>query len=460
MARKNNEVDLTEGPILKKILVMAVAVFGTVVLQQLFNTADLLVVGRFGKEGAIASVGACSSLINLFINLFVGLGAGSGIVMAKHYGSKNFEGAQKCLHTAVCVSVIGGIALAVFAWITAPFMLENVLDTPKENGVLNGAITYMRFYFLGMPFMLLFNFSSAILRAVGDAKRTFFYIMQAGVINVLLNLLFVIVFDLNVKGVALATVSSQFYCAVRCTVCFLKYDGVLKLHPNKLRIDKEAARDIAKLGIPSGIQSSLFSISNVLIQSSINSFGTAAMAGSSAAANIEMYASMPGDSVNNAIINYTSQNYGANNPDRIKKGAIYAFIMIVAVTVAVSTFMVVFAEELLGFYSVTKAEEVKYGVMRLTIMGLTCVMCNLMNLPACLLKGIFKPVQTMVISIVCICVFRVVWLYTVFAKFHDFRVLFLSYPITWVIAFLANGAVFLYCFKQYKQRVAAFSKKV
>ena len=451
MKRKNNEIDMTQGPIFKNMLILSVSVLGTMVLQQLFNTADLLVVGRFGKPGAIASVGACSSLINLMINFFIGLSAGSGIVMARHYGAKNDEEASKCLHTAVSLSFLAGIILAIVAWFASEPLLI-LLKTPAGN-VLDGAVTYMKVYFLGMPFVLLFNFCSSILRAVGDAKRTFIYIVQSGVINVALNLLFVVVFDLNIMGVALATIIAQGYCAVRCIICFLRYNGILKLYPKRIKIYKESIKDVAKLGIPSGIQSCLFSFANVFIQSSVNSFGDAAIAGAAAAQNIESYLYFTTDSVTNAMISYTSQNYGANKPKRIKKVALYGTGMIIAVSLFVGTIIIIFGKQLLALYSVTDPVEVSYGLERMVLLSSTQFLGGLMSMTAGLLRGIFKPIPAMVFSIAGICGFRFLWLATVFAKHHDFGVLFMSYPISWGISFVAQGLMFIYFFRKYSKKI-------
>ena len=454
MNRKNNEIDMTQGPIFKNMLVIALSIMATSILQQLFNTADLLVVGQFGEKGAIASVGSCSSLINLMINFFIGLSAGSGIVMARHYGAKNHQEANKCLHTAISVSFIGGISLAITAWFVAKPLLT-LLDTPTENNILEGAVTYMRVYFLGMPFILLFNFSSSLLRAVGDAKRTFVYITQSGIINVILNLLFVIVFDMNVAGVALATTIAQSYCAARCIICFLRYDGILRLHPKKIRIYKDAITDIAKLGIPSGIQSSLFSFANVFIQSSVNSIGSAAVAGAAAAQNIEFYIFFPADGYNNALLNHTSQNFGANKPSRIKKAAFYAMGLIVISSVTIGALVITFGKTLLSFYNVTDPVEVAYGLERMRIVASTQFLGGLMNMTACLLRGIFKPLPAMLFSIAGICGFRLLWIATVFEKYHTITVLFMSYPISWALSFIAQGIMLLYYFKKYSKKEAS-----
>ena len=448
--QKNFEMDMCSGPILSKMIKFSLGVFGTSVLQQLFNTADLLIVGQFGHEGALASVSATSSLINLFINLFIGLSIGAGIVVAKHYGAKNHEETSKCLHTSVAISVIAGVILALVVWFVSPSVLR-AMDTPEKGGVLDNAVTYMRIYFLGVPFMLLYNFSASILRAVGDSKRTFFYIIQAGIINVLLNIVFVVFFDMNVAGVALATSISQGYCALRCIFCFYNYDGVLKLTFSKIRIYKDSLKSIAKLGIPSGIQSSLFSISNVLIQSSINDFGPLAMDGSGAAANIENYLYFASNAISNTVINFTSQNFGASKPDRIKKVAFYGMGLSVGLCIVLGLLGLTFSDTLIGLYT-NNAEAIAFGKTRMLVICLSQFLCALMEISTGVLRGLFHPMPAMISSIAGVCAFRVLWVKTVFAAFNtEFWLLFLSYPISWFLSFAAQGVLCLVYFKKYKK---------
>lgn len=455
---KNYEMDMCTGPILSKMIKFTLGVLGTSVLQQLFNTADLLVVGQFGHEGALASVSATSSLINLFINLFVGLSVGAGIVVAKHYGAKNHEETGKCLHTSVALSVIAGIFLAILVWFLSPLVLE-AMGTPKEGGVLKGAVVYMRIYFIGMPFMLLYNFSASILRAVGDSKRTFFYIIQAGFINVILNLLFVVVFDMNVAGVALATTISQAYSATRCVLCFLNYDGVLKLYIRKIKIYKDSLISISKLGIPSGIQSSLFSISNVIIQSSVNSFGPLAMEGAGAASNIESYLYFASNAVSNTVTNFTSQNFGASKPDRIKKVAYYGLGLSAGICVVLGFIGITFSKNLLGCYT-SDPTAIYYGSIRMTVICLSQFLCSLMEITTGLLRGIFKPMPAMISSIAGVCGLRILWIYTVFAQYHNFYVLYASYPISWFLSFAVQGILFIVYFKKYTNSLSNYKNNL
>ncbi len=449
---KNYEINMCEGPIFGNMIKFALGVFGTSVLQQLFNTADLLVVGRWGHDSALASVSATTSLTNLFINLFVGLSVGAGIVVAKHYGAKEREQASRCLHTSIAVSVISGIVLAILVWFLSPTILK-AMDTPG-GAVLDGAIVYMRIYFLSMPFMLLYNFSASILRAVGDSKRTFFYIIQAGIINVILNLIFVIVFDMNVAGVAIATAISQLYSSLRCIHCFLHYDGDLKMEWKKLRIYKKNLISIAKVGIPSGIQSSLFSISNVLIQSSVNSFGAFAMEGSGAAANIESYVYFVSNSISNTVTNFTSQNFGANKPDRIKRVGILGLILSTSLCVVLGIMGLIFSTPLLLLFT-SNADALYYGTIRIKVICLSQFICSAMEITTGLLRGIFKPLPAMISSIAGVCGFRILWIMTIFAINKNFTVLFLSYPISWALSFIVQGILFFIYFKRYRKKLDA-----
>lgn len=442
---------MCNGPILSNMVSFALGVLGTSVLQQLFNTADLLVVGRFGHNGALASVSATSSLINLFINLFVGLSVGAGIVVAKNYGAKDFKEASHCLHTSVAVSVISGIFLAVVVWFLSPIILK-AMDTPEKDNILFGAVTYMRIYFIGMPFMLLYNFSASILRAVGDSKRTFFYIIEAGIINVILNLVFVILFDMNVAGVALATTISQAYSSFRCLNCFIHYDGYLRFEWKRLKIYKRSLISIAKVGIPSGIQSSLFSLSNVLIQSSVNSFGSAAMEGTGAASNVESYLYFVSNAMSNTVTNFTSQNFGASKPERIKKVGLYGFAVSASICTVLSVLVFILANPLLSIFKIS-TDAITYGKQRMIATCLTLVICSAMEITTGLLRGIFKPTSAMVSSVLGICVFRIIWVKTIFEKYHYFWVLYLSYPISWFLSFIIQGILVLHHFRKYEKSV-------
>ena len=429
---KKNEIDMCSGSLFGKMLKFTIPIILTVVLQQLFNTADLVVVGKFGRSGALAAVGATGAAVSLLINFFNGFSLGAGICMARHYGAKNNDCASDCVHTSVALSVVAGTLLAVIAIIATPALLS-LMGTPDD--VINDAVLYMRIYFAGMPFIMLFNFCASILRAVGDSRRTLIYISSAGVINVILNIIFVTALDLNVAGVAAATVISQAYAAIMCIRCFLKYDGCLKLDVKMLKIDLGQLKSIAAIGIPSGIQGTLFSISNVLIQSSINSFGTAVMSGTTAAGNIDGYIYLVMNSVSSTTANFTGQNFGAKNFPRIKRVILLSCLMTSFLGVVLGITANVFGAELIGIYTSGPA-EIAAGLTRLKYVGLPYFLCGIMEVFSGSFRGMNHSFSSMIISLMGACVFRIIWIYTVFERFRTIDVLFLSYPVTWLITAL------------------------
>lgn len=306
---KNYEIDMCNGPLFGKILLFTLPLMLSGILQLLFNAADVVVVGRFAGNESLAAVGSTGALTNLLVNLFVGLSVGANVLVARYYGAKAEEEVSQTVHTSMVVSIIGGVILAVLGIVLARPLLR-LMDTPED--VIEYSVLYMRIYFLGMPVMLLFNFGSAILRAIGDTRRPLFYLVTAGVINVGLNLCFVIVFHMGVAGVALATVISQCVSTALILQCLISSEGCFQLRADRLHMNYDKLGKIAAIGLPAGIQGSLFSISNVLIQSSVNSFGSIAMAGNTAGANVEGFVYMAMNSVHQTAVSFTGQNLGEN----------------------------------------------------------------------------------------------------------------------------------------------------
>lgn len=441
---KKNEMDMCSGPLFFKMLKFTIPIILTVILQQLFNTADLIVVGKFGHPGALAAVGATGPAVNLLVNFFSGFSLGAGICMARFYGAKNLELANKCVHTSVLLSLIGGSVLAAIGILfTRPLLL--LMSTPAD--IIDQSVLYMRIYFAGMPFIMLFNFCASILRSVGDSNRTLYYIASAGVINVLLNLIFVIALDLNIAGVAIATVISQLYSAFMCIRCFFKYDGCLHLEPKKLRIDARQLKGIASQGIPCGIQNSLFSLSNAIIQSSINSFGTTVMSGNTAASNIEAYIFFVLNSIGNTTTNFASQNFGAGNFKRIKKVMLISLAMI-SVCGAILGFVIkLFSNSLLGLYTNIPA-EIEIGILRISLVVSFQFLCGYMEVFSSLLKGINHPASSTLVSLIGACFFRIFWIFTVFAKYRRLEILYISYPISWFCTAVFLAILFFYFIKK------------
>ena len=437
---KKNEIDMCSGPLLGKMISFVGPLVLTMILQQFFNTADLVVVGEFGRKGALAAVGATGSVVNLFVNFFGGLSLGAGILMARYYGSKSSKEASDCVHTSILLSIIAGVIGAALSMAFTRPLLE-AMATPEE--VIDQSEIYMLIYFAGMPFMMLFNFCAAMLRSVGDSKRSLYYISSAGIINIILNLIFVIVFDLNVAGVAIATVISQIYSATMCVRCFLKYDGFLHLDPKKLRIDKRQLGQIVAMGLPGGIQGSLFSISNMLIQSSINSFGLAVMSGSTAASNIEGYIYLVLNGIASTATTFAGQNFGALKFKRIYRVLFISFAMQAVCGLTLGIFVTVFPEQLLGFYTKVP-EEIAAGKIRLLFICLPYFICGFMDTCSGIIKGICHPIASMIVSLLGACVFRIIWIFTIFKAHRSLEVLFVSYPISWALTMAVHMIMLVY----------------
>lgn len=447
MKHKNNEIDMCHGPLLKKMVLFAIPLMLTVVLQCLFNTADLIVVGKFGREGALASVGATGPATNLFLNLFIGLSLGASVCVGKCYGANDNEALSKCVHTSVVISVIIGVTVGALGIILCkPLLL--LMKTPSD--ILPDATLYMQIYFAGLPFTMLFNFCSSILRAVGDSKRCLIYISTSGVINVLLNLFFVIVFDMNVAGVALATIIAQGYSAFMAFRCFINYDGCLKVEWSKLKIYKKELGQILKIGIPSGIQSSLFSISNTILQSGINSFGTSVVSGSTAASNIEGYVYVAQKSLSDTAMSFAGQNYGARKFDRIKKVLLLSMLLSSGVGLVLGILTNIFSTPLLSLYT-SIPEEISVGKLRLLCIALPYFICAIMDTLSGMLRGIYHPVSATILTVFGVCISRIAWIYTVFAHFGTYFSLCISYPVTWTITAIALFIMFLIVFNKEKR---------
>ena len=316
MAEKRYEMDMCSGPLLSKILAFTLPLILSSMLQLLFNAADVIVVGRYAGSTALAAVGSTGALINLIVNLFMGLSVGVSVTVARHYGAREYADVTTTVHTAILMSIIGGIAAGAFGFFMAKPLLA-LMGSPAD--VIDQAALYVRIYFIGMPASMFYNFGSAVLRAVGDTKRPLYYLSAAGVLNVLLNLLFVIRFSMGVAGVALATSISQYLSAALIAICLMRSESCYRLHWDELALHKDKALPIIRIGLPAGLQSSIFAISNVVIQSSINSFGSIAMAGSAAAANIEGFVYVSMNSVAQASLSFASQNIGARRYERISK---------------------------------------------------------------------------------------------------------------------------------------------
>ena len=439
MAGDRNEINFTYGAMLGKIIKFAVPLMLSGILQLLFNSADMIVVGKFSGDHALASVSATSTITNLLINLFIGLSLGATVTVSRYFGKGHGEGMQKSAHTAVTLSFLCGLFLAVLGNILAVPLLK-FTGVPTE--ILPYSTLYLRIIFAGMPFNMLYNFSSGIMRAYGDTKKPFLYLSIAGVINVCLNLFFVIVCHMSVEGVATATITAQAISAFLVLRALTKVDNGCRIHIKKLCIHKEQLKMILAAGIPSGLQSCMFSISNILIQSSINSFGANVIAGSGAGGSIEGYVYVSMNAFGNAAVTMSSQNYGAHKIRRILKGWLLCLACVSIAGVLVSWTAVFFSKPLVGLF-VSNPEVIAIGMERLFYIGILYFLCGCMEVSTGVTRGMGYYIHPMIISVFGVCVFRVLWIYTAFAKIHTLPCLYISYPISWILTFLIQSTIFV-----------------
>ena len=411
------EIDMTNGPLLGKIVRFAIPLAISGILQLLFNAADMIVVGRFAGANALAAVGATGALINLIVTLFMGLSVGTNVLVAQYYGGDHQKDLSETVHTSILASLLFGVVLIGIGMVLARPILT-AMATPAD--VLDQAVLYMRIYFIGMPVMMLYNFGAAILRAVGDTQRPLYFLVIAGVVNVVLNLFFVIVLHMDVAGVATATDISQAVSALLVLRCLIKTDGPYQVDLRRLTIKKDKLIRMVKIGLPAGIQGASFSISNVLIQSSINSFGSMAMAGNTAAANIEGFVGMGVDAFSQAALSFTGQNMGAGKPERIRKIILLCMGMGMGVGLVLGVGCRLAGPQLLGFYT-EDPQVIDYGLRRMNyVCVLQCVAAT-MGVMVGVLRGMGSSIAPMAITMTFVCGFRVVWLFTVFAAAPPWR---------------------------------------
>ena len=453
MAEKNTkryEMDMCNGPIFKKIILFTLPLMASSLLQLLFNAADIIVVGRFAGDNSLAAVGSTSSLVNLLVNLFMGLSIGANVLVARFYGARREKDLRETIHTSIAISIVSGLLLTVIGFFGAGPILK-LMGTPEE--VLNLAVIYLRVYFAGMPAMMLYNFGAAILRAVGDTKRPLRYLSLAGVVNVILNLIFVIVFRWDVFGVGFATTISQVVSAVCVIRCLWKEEGPLQLHLKEVKIHKNRLVQILKIGLPAGFQGILFSLSNVVIQSSINLFGATVVAGNSAASNVEgfVYAGM--NSFYQAAISFTSQNYGAKKYDRIKRILFVSVACSVTVGGVMGMGAYLLGPQLLSLYTSSQA-VIDAGMVRLSIIAFTYALCGFMDTIVGTLRGIGYSIVPMIVSLVGVCALRLLWISTIFQipEYHTIRTVYIIYPISWVVTAIAHFTTFAVAMKRIKKQ--------
>lgn len=435
---KKYEIDMCSGPLLGKIMLFYVPLMLSGVLQLLFNAADIAVVGRFAGKESLAAVGSTGSLTNLIVNLFIGLSVGANVLVARYYGAGKNDELKEMVQTAVATSVVCGVILVFLGFFVSRPALT-WMDTPSD--VIDHSVLYMRIYFAGMPFMMAYNFGSAVLRAVGDTKRPLYYLLIAGGVNVGLNLLFVIVFSMGVAGVATATVISQAISAGLVLRCLIRTDSVYRLEVKGIKIVPEKLFRMMRIGLPAGLQGALFSISNVMIQSSVNSFGSTAMAGNTAGSNVEGFVYTAMNALHQSAISFCGQNYGARQYKRVGKVLLICEGMVILVGLVLGNAAYFFAGTLLQLYS-PDPEIISYGILRMRYICVTYFLCGMMDVIVGALRGIGYSVMPMLVSLSGACLFRIVWIHTVFRQYPTLPCLYISYPISWALTF----AVHLLCF--------------
>ena len=449
--KKRNQ-DMLHGPLLGSIISYTIPIILTSVLQLLFNAADLVVVGRFCGSVSVAAVGATGSITALIVNLFIGLSVGAGVTVAHGVGSREDEVVHRTVHTALPLALISGVVLTIVG-IAFSEQFLTMMGTPQN--VLELSALYMKIYFAGITFTMVYNFCASILRAVGDTRSPLIFLSIAGVVNVVLNLIFVIFFHMNVAGVALATTISQGISAVLVVIVLMKRTDAAKLYPGKMRIYKIQLMKMLRIGLPAGVQSSLFSISNVLIQSSVNSFGDILMSGNAAAQNIEGFLYVSLNSFHQTAVNFIGQNVGAKQYDRVKKIVWICLGCVLAVGLSMGTLMCAFGENLLSIYITDSAEAISWGLVRLNVIARFYFLCGLMDISTGALRGMGASISPMIISILGVCGIRIGWIMTIFQvpQFHTPQSLYISYIFSWTLTFLIQMFAFFKIYRKHTNQV-------
>lgn len=440
MILRNRDTDMCSGPLFGKIFIFALPIMAMNILQLLFNTADMVVVGRFSGSGALAAVGSTGSLINLIVNLFMGLSVGTSVVVAQDCGAARQDDISRSVHTSIAISIICGLVVMILGLVLCEPLLV-FMGTPGD--ILALAVLYMKIYFIGLPALMVYNFCAAIMRAVGDSRHPMYYLTVTGIVHVILDLFFVVVLHMSVEGVAWSTVISEYLSVVLIMICLYRYDGAIRFIPRQMRIDPGKLEEIVKIGLPAGLQSLLFSISNVLIQAAVNSFGTIMVAASSASSNVESYIGTTMNAYYNAAITFTGQNMGAKKYARIDTVAKISTILIFATWIIMGGATIFFGRTLLGIFT-SDPKVIELGMMRMKIMMVVYFTCGIMNVYPGLTRGMGYSVMPMLSTLVGACLLRIVWLATVFAWYPTQVMLFICYPVTWALAGLGQVGCFFY----------------
>ena len=450
MKRNKYEIDMCNGTIMDKLISFSLPLMLTSILQLMFNAVDIIVVGRFSGSDALAAVGSTTALINIFTNLFIGISLGANVLAARYYAAGRDQEMSESVHTAIALALVSGVIMAFVGFAMSRFALE-LMDTPGD--VIGQSTTYMRIYFLGMPFFMLYNYGAAILRAVGDTKRPLMFLCAAGLANVALDLLLVIVIPLDVAGVAIGTVASQMVSCILVLRCLHRTEGSYQLRFSKLRIRAVYLKRIFQVGIPAGIQSTVINFSNAMLQSSVNSFGSIAMAGYTAANNILGFLYVSVNAVTQACMSFTSQNYSVGKQKRMDRVLTDCMILSAGAALVLGVGAYVFGSRLLGIYT-SDAEVVQCGLEILSITTVPYFLCGIMDLFPGALRGMGRSAVPMILSVIGTVGTRIVWIYGFFPHNRTLRFLFISYPGSWIFTIAMQAVCFWFvrnqCIRQLK----------
>ena len=448
---KNNkyEIDMCNGTLMDKLISFSLPLMLSGILQLLFNAVDIIVVGRFTGSQALAAVGSTTALINIFTNLFIGISLGANVLAARFYASGKEKEMSETVHTSITLALISGLVMALAGVLLARFAL-NLMGTP--NDVIDQAVLYMRIYFLGMPFFMLYNYGAAILRAVGDTKRPLFFLVISGMTNAVLNLVLVIVFHMGVAGVAIGTIVSQLISSILVLRCLYTSNTSYRLYFSKLGIKTQYLKQIFQVGIPAGIQSTVINLSNALLQSSVNSFGSVAMAGYTAANNIFGFLYMSVNAVTQSCMSFTSQNYGVKKLKRMDRVLLDCMILSVGVTLTLGCGAYFFGPELLKIYT-SDADVIRCGVEVLAFTTVPYFCCGIMDLLPGALRGMGYSGVPMILSIIGTVGTRIVWIFGLFPAHRSLSFLFISDPVSWILTILMQAVCFCFVRKHVHQSV-------
>lgn len=459
MARANTakNTDLLSGALLPRIIRFSLPLMATGILQLLFNTADTVVVGRFGGatpeecETALAAVGSCGSLIAVIINFFMGLSVGAGVCTAQSIGARRRDEVEHVVHTSVITALVLGTFVAFMGMLLSRPLLTAM---GTDQTVLPQAVAYIVAYFAGAPANMLYNYCAAILRSKGDTSRPLMFLTVAGVSNVILNLITVLVFGMGALGVGIATAASHWISCILIVIHMTRLDDACRINLRKLKIHRSTLSKMLYIGIPAGIQGTVFSFSNVMIQSAVNSFGRVAVAANTAANNITDYGYIAQNSIYHAALTFVGQSVGARRPDRVRAAAIACTATVAVVGFVTGTLSVLFGEQLLSIFSPGNAEVIRYGMVRIRFMCLPYFLCGIMEVGSGILRGLGKSTTSMIIAISGICGVRMIWIFTIFRAFRSLEILYFSYPVTWIITICAQFAFAIYFIKKMKKESA------